>query len=131
MKQTFSFTAILTFVFFLTGCCDESAQDYIIIDSIDVNAFNEDYVDEIINESSFHMQETPDALKQLSSTLHELYKKIMLRVKQEPVNILSGKFSSKLKIFFARFKSDLTAKEIATWMNKLSFTSIRPPISLN
>ena len=48
----------------------------------------------------------------------------MLRVKQEqPVNILSGKFSSKLKIFFARFTSDLTAKEIGTWIAKLSFTS--------
>ena len=46
MKQTFFFTAILTFVFFLTGCCDESAQDYIIIESIDVNVFDEDYVDD-------------------------------------------------------------------------------------
>jgi hypothetical protein len=53
MKQTFSFTAILTFVFFLTGCCDESAQDYIIIDSIDVNAFNEDYVDDTVPNEGF------------------------------------------------------------------------------
>ena len=62
----------------------------------------------------------------------ELYKKIMLRVKQDQtVNIPCGKFSSKFMILLARFKSNLTAKEIATWMNKLSFTSIRPPISLN
>jgi hypothetical protein len=53
MKQTFSFTAILTFVFFLTGCCDESAQDYIIIDSIDVNAFDEDYVDDTVPNEGF------------------------------------------------------------------------------
>ena len=46
MKQTFSFTAILTFVFFLTGCCDESAQDYIIVESIEVNVFDEDYFDD-------------------------------------------------------------------------------------
>ena len=46
MKQTFFFTAILNFVFFLTGCCDESAQDYIIIESIEVNVYNEDYVDD-------------------------------------------------------------------------------------
>ena len=50
MKQTFSFTAIFTLVFFLTGCCDESAQDYIIIDSIDVNAFDEDYFEDDLDE---------------------------------------------------------------------------------
>ena len=53
MKQIFFFTAILTFVFFLTGCCDESAQDYIIIDSIDVNAFDEDYVDDTVPNEGF------------------------------------------------------------------------------
>lgn len=53
MKQTFSFTAIFTLVFFLTGCCDESAQDYIIIDSIDVNAFDEDYVDDTVPNEGF------------------------------------------------------------------------------
>ena len=46
MKQTFSFTAIFTLVFFLTGCCDESAQDYIIIESIEVNVFDEDYFED-------------------------------------------------------------------------------------
>ena len=46
MKQTFFFTAILNFVFFLTGCCDESAQDYIIVESIEVNVFDEDYFDD-------------------------------------------------------------------------------------
>jgi len=46
MKQTFFFTAIFTLVFFLTECCDESAQDYIIIESIEVNVYNEDYVDD-------------------------------------------------------------------------------------
>ena len=46
MKQTFFFTAILTFVFFLTGCCDESAQDYIIVESIVVNVFDEDYFED-------------------------------------------------------------------------------------
>jgi hypothetical protein len=50
MKQTFSFTAIFTLVFFLTGCCDKSAQDYIIIDSIDVNAFDEDYFEDDLDE---------------------------------------------------------------------------------
>jgi hypothetical protein len=50
MKQTFFFTAILTSVFFLTGCCDESAQDYIIIESIDVNVFDEDYFEDDIDE---------------------------------------------------------------------------------
>jgi hypothetical protein len=53
MKQTFFFTAILTFVFFLTGCCDESAQDYIIIESIEVNVFNEDYVDDTVPNEGF------------------------------------------------------------------------------
>jgi hypothetical protein len=53
MKQTFSFTAILTFVFFLTGCCDESAQDYIIIESIDVNVFDEDYDDDTVPNEGF------------------------------------------------------------------------------
>ena len=46
MKQTFFFTAILTFFFFLTGCCDESAQDYIIVESIEVNVFDEDYFED-------------------------------------------------------------------------------------
>jgi hypothetical protein len=50
MKQTFFFTAIFTLVFFLTGCCDKSAQDYIIIDSIDVNAFDEDYFEDDLDE---------------------------------------------------------------------------------
>ena len=50
MKQTFFFTAILNFVFFLTGCCDESAQDYIIIESIDVNVFDEDYFEDDLDE---------------------------------------------------------------------------------
>ena len=50
MKQTFFFTAILNFVFFLTGCCDESAQDYIIVESIDVNVFDEDYFEDDLDE---------------------------------------------------------------------------------
>ena len=50
MNQTFFFTAILTFVFFLTGCCDESAQDYIIIESIEVNVFDEDYFEDYPDE---------------------------------------------------------------------------------
>ena len=50
MKQIFFFTAILTFVFFLTGCCDESAQDYIIVESIDVNVFDEDYFEDDLDE---------------------------------------------------------------------------------
>ena len=50
MKQTFSFTAIFTLVFFLTGCCDESAQDYIIVESIDVNVFDEDYFEDDLDE---------------------------------------------------------------------------------
>jgi hypothetical protein len=50
MKQTFFFTAIFTLLFFLTGCCDESAQDYIIIESIDVNVFDEDYFEDDIDE---------------------------------------------------------------------------------
>ena len=50
MKQSFFFTAILNFVFFLTGCCDESAQDYIIVESIDVNVFDEDYFEDDLDE---------------------------------------------------------------------------------
>ncbi|MDA0568460.1 MAG: C2 domain-containing protein [Bacteroidetes bacterium] len=50
MKQTFSFTAIITLVFFLTGCCDESAQDYIIVESIVVNIFDEDYFEDDLDE---------------------------------------------------------------------------------
>ena len=50
MKQPFFFTAIFTFVFFLTGCCDESAQDYIIIESIDVNVYDEDYFEDDLDE---------------------------------------------------------------------------------
>lgn len=50
MKQTFIYTAIVFFVYILTGCCDESAQDYIIIESIDVNAFDEDYFEDDVDE---------------------------------------------------------------------------------
>ena len=46
MNKTFFFTAIFTFVFFLTGCCDESSQDYIILESIEVNVFDEDYFED-------------------------------------------------------------------------------------
>lgn len=53
MKQTYIFTAIVFFSFFLSGCCDESAQDYIIIESIDVNAFDEDYVDDDVPNEGF------------------------------------------------------------------------------
>ena len=53
MKQTFILIATVFLCFFLTGCCDESAQDYIIIESIDVIAFDEDYDDDTVPDEGF------------------------------------------------------------------------------
>ena len=50
MKRLFFFTSVFFFLFFITGCCDESAQDYIIVESIDVNVFVEDYFEDDLDE---------------------------------------------------------------------------------
>ena len=50
MKQTLLFTLISFCFVVLSGCCDEMAQDYIIIEYIDVMSFNEDYFEDDIDE---------------------------------------------------------------------------------
>ena len=50
MKQTLLFTLISLCFVVLPGCCDETAQDYIIIEYIDVMGFDEDYFEDDIDE---------------------------------------------------------------------------------
>ena len=50
MKQTLLFTLISLCFVVLPGCCDETAQDYIIIEYIDVIGFDEDYFEDDIDE---------------------------------------------------------------------------------
>ena len=50
MKQTLLFTLISVCFVVLSGCCDETAQDYIIIEYIDVIGFDEDYFEDDIDE---------------------------------------------------------------------------------
>ena len=46
MKQPFFYSLLLFSVLFFSSCCDETAQDYIIVEYIDVIAFDEDYFED-------------------------------------------------------------------------------------
>lgn len=50
MKLNFFYLLLIFSVLFFSSCCDETAQDYIIVEFIDVMAFDEDYFEDDLDE---------------------------------------------------------------------------------
>ena len=46
MKHNFFYLLLFFGVLFFSSCCDETAQDYIIVEYVDVIAFDEDYFED-------------------------------------------------------------------------------------
>lgn len=50
MKQNSFYLLLIFSVLFFSSCCDETDQDYIIVEFIDVIAFDEDYFEDDLDE---------------------------------------------------------------------------------